>query len=327
MRNYSDQVRETDELLSASRVAVYPVDARGLMGLPTSSATYTPSTNLVPSAGSKKGSGNSTMVNVPNPSKDNAKFQAQSMNEMASMKQIAEETGGKEFLNTNGLKEAVASAVENGGSYYTIGFVPPAKQVDTAMFHKIQVHADNGGWELAYRRGFYADFSEKPSAHNPGKANLATAAVLHGAPPATQIVFDARVLAATDPLLKDIKVADGPAGEMSASLKGQPHRYVVDLIVDAHTLAFDLSPEGVHLSQVEFVLVAYDGESQRVNYVDRGLLLKLKPEQYASAMATGIHLRFAIDFPAGQNSLRIAVHDLAAERVGSLEVPITVAKL
>jgi len=266
------------------------------------------------------------MVNVPNPGKDNAKFMAQTINEQASMKEIAEQTGGKEFINTNGLKEAVASAIENGGSYYTIGFVPPAKQLNTEMFHKIQVRADNVGWQLAYRRGYYADLSEKPSAHNPGKTSPVVAATLHGAPLATQIVFDARVLAAGDPQLKEAKLPDGPAGEMSASLKGQPHRYVVDLIVDAHDLSFDLTPEGVRQSQVEFVLVAYDVESQRVNYVDRGLMVKLKPEQYASSMTTGIHLRFALDFPAGQNSLRIAVHDLGAERVGSLEVPITVAK-
>ena len=327
MRDYGDQVRETSELLSASRVAVYPVDARGLMGLPTASASYTPSTNLAPSASSKRGSASSTMVNVPNPGKDNAKFMAQTMNEQASMKEIAEQTGGKEFINTNGLKEAVASAVENGGSYYTIGFVPPAKELNIEMFHKIQLRADNGGWQLAYRRGYYADSSDKASAHNPGKISPLVAATLHGAPPSTQIVFDARVLAAADPLLKDVKQPDGPAGEMSASLKGQPHRYVVDLIVDAHTLAFDLGPEGLRQSQVEFVLVAYDGESQRVNYVDRGLMVKLMPEQYASAMTKGIHLRFAIDFPAGQNSLRIAVHDLGAERFGSLEVPISVAKL
>ena len=323
MRDYSDQVRETSELLSAARVAVYPVDARGLMGLPTASASYTPSTNLVSSTSSKRGSSSSTMVNIPNPGKDNAKFMAQTMNEQASMKAIAEQTGAKEYINTNGLQEAVASAVENGGGYYTIGFVPPAKQLD-GQFHKIQLRADNGGWQLAYRRGYYADFADKPSAHNAGKTNLIMAATLHGAPPATQILFEARVLTAADPLLKDRKLPDGPAGELSASIKGPPHRYAVDLVIDPHTLSYELTPEGFRQSAVEFTLVAYDTESRRLNYLDRGFMFKLNPDQYASAMAAGIHLLFALDFPAGQNSLRIAVHDLAAERVGSLEVPVLV---
>lgn len=38
MRNYSDQLRQTDDMLSSARVAVYPVDARGLMSLPSLNA-------------------------------------------------------------------------------------------------------------------------------------------------------------------------------------------------------------------------------------------------------------------------------------------------
>jgi len=87
------------------------------MGLPATAASYTPSTNLMPSTSGKRGATTSAMINVPNPGKDNAKFLTQTMNEQASMKAIAEQTGGKEYINTNGLKEAVASAVENGGSY------------------------------------------------------------------------------------------------------------------------------------------------------------------------------------------------------------------
>jgi hypothetical protein len=53
--------------------------------------------------------------------------------------------------------------------------------------------------------------------------------------------------------------------------------------------------------------------------------LKLKAEQYAQIKTTGIHIRLPLDLPPGPASLRIAVHDLAAGRAGSLEVPLTVA--
>jgi hypothetical protein len=42
-------------------------------------------------------------------------------------------------------------------------------------------------------------------------------------------------------------------------------------------------------------------------------------------MAEGVPIRLALDLPTGQSSLRIAVYDLGAGRVGSLEVPVTVA--
>jgi hypothetical protein len=246
------------------------------------------------------------------------------MNEQATMQEIAEQTGGQAFVNTNGLKEAVASAVADGSSYYTIGYVPPAKQLD-GKFHKIQVRADHAEWELAYRRGYYADSSDKPSLQNPGNASLTESATLHGAPPATQILFDARVLPASDPQLKGSELPGGPGGEMTAALKGKPQRYEVDFIVAPRGLSYEVTPDGVRQATIEFTLVAYDGEAKRVNYLDKGYLLRLKAEQYLQIMSTGIHVRFPIDLPSGQISLRMAVHDMNAGRVGSMEVPVTVA--
>jgi VWFA-related protein len=325
MRNYTDDIRETSELLSAARVAVYPVDARGLMTLPTVDATYTPS-NLVGSGGSARRGRvtNSGTVNRPDVAKDNANFIKQTMAEHASMEQIAEQTGGQEYINTNGLKEAVAKAVENGSSYYTLGYAPVAAQLD-GKFRKIQLRLDNSEYKLAYRRGYYADATDQPSAHNPGKISLITTATLRGAPPSTQIQFRARVLPATDPLFQGAKLPDGPGGEMSATLKGPIHRTIVDLALDAHWLTYQLAPDGAHLAEMEFVLVAYDAESRRVNYLDKGFQLDVKADQFARTMATGIPIRLPLDLPEGRLTLRIAVHDLAAGRAGSLEIPVTVA--
>jgi hypothetical protein len=42
VRNYEDELRKTSELLTAARVAVYPVDARGMMTQNTADAAYSP---------------------------------------------------------------------------------------------------------------------------------------------------------------------------------------------------------------------------------------------------------------------------------------------
>jgi hypothetical protein len=41
---------------------------------------------------------------------------------------------------------------------------------------------------------------------------------------------------------------------------------------------------------------------------------------------SGIPLRALIDLPAGEVYLRVAVRDIGAAKVGSLEVPVMVAK-
>jgi hypothetical protein len=327
MRNYAGDLRETGQLLAAARVAVYPVDARGLMTLASTDASKaTASSNLMTatSPAGRARTRQSITSNRPSYANDDSKFLQQTMAEQASMKLIAEQTGGQDFLNTNGLKEAVAKVVDNGASYYTIGYVPAAR-ADDGNFHKIQVRTATGGYKLAYRRGYYADAPDKPSIHTPANNSLVMAAMLPGAPPATQIWFKARVLPATDPLFKDVKMSDEPAGEAASTLKGPLRRYIVDVKVDAHWLSFEKTPEGSHKGAVEFVLAAYDSNSRRVNHVDKGFQLNIKPDQYGSVISSGIPVRLTIDLPPGEFALRIAVHDLAAGRAGSLEVPLMVA--
>ena len=326
MRNYSDQIRDTANLLSAARVAVYPVDARGLVTPPTLDASYSPSSNLVSATtnGNRTSTRRRLTVNKPSVSTDDLNANKLLMQEQASMQQIADQTGGQQYLNTNGLEEAIASAIENGSSYYTIGYVPAAHPLD-GQYRKIQINLESRNFKLGYRRGYYADPPDKPSEHTPGEISLITAATLHGAPPSTQILFSARVLPADDPQLKGQTLPTGPSGEMTAGFKTPPHRIVTDLKIDAHTLLFDPSADGGLRSKVEFTLVAYDANGKRVNYFDSGVQVSVKPGQAAQAMNSGIRIRLPLDLPAGQFFLRIAVHDLAAGRAGSLEAPVTVS--
>lgn len=325
MRTYSNDIRDTAELLAASRVAIYPVDARGLMTPPSLDASYAPATNLIgaTTSGNRSAARSRVTANKPSVANDVLNAQKQLMAEQAVMQQIAEQTGGKESLNTNGLKEAVASAIENGSSYYTIGYVPAARPLD-GQFRKIAVSVDNRNLKLAYRHGYYADPADKLTEHTPGQVSLITAATLHGAPPSTQILFEARVLPATDAAFEGAKLPGGPAGELTAGFKTPAHRMMTDLKIDAHTLAYDSAADGAIHSKVEFTLVAYDDEGKRVNYFDSGFQLSLKAGQVAQTMENGIRLRLPLDLPAGRFFVRIAVHDLAAGRAGSLEVPVVV---
>ena len=327
-RSYSEAIRDTDELLSAARVAVYPVNSRGLMTLPSAEGSYTPSTNMVgaamttPRAGSRRGTSNRPRVGA-----DNAKFMQQSMAEEASMQQIAEDTGGREQFDTNDLKQAVADAIANGSSYYTLGYVPASKDFNGA-FREIEVRVNDGhegGYNLEYRNGYYADPPGQATAHNPGNTSLIVAATLHGAPPTTQIVFDARVLPATDPQLAGAKLPAGLTGEMASQLKPPLRRYVVDFNVSPRQLDFVTLPNGVRETQVEFVLVAYNPDGQRTNYIDRGFAFNIQPGQLPAVAAEGIRFRMALDVPAKPGFLRVAVHDLLAARAGSLEVPLRIA--
>ena len=319
--SYADQIREASDLLTAARVAVYPVDARGLMTSPTTDASYVPSPNSMTVSNSGKASSHSPSSNIES---DNTKFMTQSGEEHDSMKLIAEETGGKAFFNSNDLKGAVADAMNVGDSYYTIGFVPRGKL--DGHYRRIKVDADGGHYDLAYRNGYYADRGNKPSDHNPGGPNLIDAATLHGAPSSTQVIFAARVLPATDPAFADVTMEKGAIGAMASKLKGPLRLYIVDFTVDPTTVTFNSAAGDAHEAQMEFALTAYDQDGNRVNYMDRSFQINLNPERYTWTLDHGLHARMALDLPMAQSSLRIVVQDLSAGRAGSLEVPIAAAK-
>lgn len=295
--SYGGEVRNVSEMLAAARVAVYPMSAEGLATPAALDAGY-------------GGIG-------PAP-KD------PSLNNRFTMEEIAEQTGGQALFNNNGFAQAVVNAIDNGSSYYTIGYVPTDKNFH-GQFRKLKVNIEGCDCQLSYRRGYYADPPDKPSPVGLPPAAVMTSATLHGAPPSTQVLFEVRVLPETDPALKDVHLPEQPIGAMAKTMKKPYLRYVTDLAVDPRTLSFTSGPGGARNGDIEFTLVGYDREGQRVNYVDRTTTISLNPSQYQQIMASGLPVRLAMEMPAGQDFLVVAVHDLNSARVGSIEVPVTVA--
>jgi VWFA-related protein len=312
--SHEDEIRETTRMLSDARISIYPIDARGLMTPDAFNAANHPLMNPSPSA-----------QNGPAQAAKLLNETEQRVNEQATMQQIAGDTGGRAFIDTNDFADAVADVVASGSSYYTLGYAPDRKQFD-GQFHTFKVRLDDTKYNLAYRRGYFADSPDKPSPHHPGETSPIVAASTHGAPPSTQISFVARVLPASNPLLQGAVLTKGRVGDDAAKLKGPVHRYVIDLVLDLHELVFDTAANGSHVARLQLALVAYDADGTRVNYLEHSFQLTLTPARFAGLMASGVPIRAELDLPEGQGSLRIAIHDLAAHRTGSLEVPMQVQK-
>ena len=311
---YSDRIQDTAEKLTAARVAIYPVDARGL----NVASQYNASANFVqPDAPvGKFPPGDTASTKLRNE-------EEQWSDTQSTMQEVAKETGGRAYVDTNDLDKAVADAVRNGSSYYTIAYVPPKEHLD-GKYHSIAVRVDGGrGLELAYRRGYYAEKPDASSASQDSASKQFVAALAHDASPATQILFQARVVPASDPLFKETSIPSPAPGQMT--LKGTPHRYVIDLTLDARSLTFNSNPDGSHQAALELAVVGYDTNGQPVNLYRHPFQLGLKDAVMQKIMTSGIPLRLAFDLPAGQIYLRIGVRDLNTDRAGSLEVPLQVS--
>lgn len=322
MRDYSEEVRAADTALTAARVAVYPVDARGLMNL----AGLDASRNFYGSGvGSPFGNAHTAagMMQGQTPSQK-ASVQAlqQNVREHQTMQQIAEETGGEAFFDTNGLKQAVARAIENGSNYYTLAYMPDIRVWD-GSWRRIEVRVDGGHYDLAYRRGYYTNDPLKPGGD---AVSSIVAALQRGAPPLSQIILEARVLSAADPAAKAVKVSAGPAGELADTLKPPVQRFLVDFAIDPRGLTWAAADGGHRQAVVEASMVAWTADGDRVNFTDRAFAVSLDGAELARAAASGLPLHQEIDLPSGDLYLRVAIHDLASGRIGSLEIPVHVPR-
>jgi VWFA-related protein len=322
-RNYSEEVRETSHLLSAARVAVYPVDARGLLTLPMVDANYAESANLNaagsgggPTGGSRRG----TMASgMPGFAKDNLRFMKRTQAEHASMLQVAIDTGGWAFFETNGLQQAVERILQHGSNYYTVGYTSGAKQMD-GKFRKIEIRVDGGNYQLAYHSGYYADDPLKRFAFRSSEPSL-VAAMIHEAPTASEVLFTVRVVPSNSPSPTELK--NDSAGEPRASLSPRK-RYTLSFNIDPHSLGLNTLSDGSSRAQVEFIAIAYGRDGKRLNHSDTGFAFHLRADQYSAAMQSGIPRELELDLPPGNIFLRVAVHDLISNRIGSTEFPLNV---
>ncbi len=133
-RNFNREIEGAARALNNAGMAIYPVDARGLVAL---ADRYQARSEIT---------GTDAMVDR-NPL--GARPEGQE-----TMRQLASRTGGKAFLNTNDLASAVREAIDDSAVTYTLGFYPKADAQD-GQYHDLRVEVPKRrGLSVRSRRGY-----------------------------------------------------------------------------------------------------------------------------------------------------------------------------
>jgi hypothetical protein len=82
--------------------------------------------------------------------------------------------------------------------------------------------------------------------------------------------------------------------------------------------------DGLRHASIEFVAVAYDRDGAALSSIDKAFNVNLSPERFNLVMEKGLQMHQEIDLPAGEIYLRTGIHDLASDRVGTVEIPLVV---
>jgi VWFA-related protein len=325
----SEEFQQTSALLSRAQVAVYPVDARGLMTNPAFDAA---------SAG----------PGVRNPrafASQLNKFTSSQADEHGTMSELANDTGGHAFFNTNGLADAVAKAIAAGSNYYTLSYIPSDRR-QNGDFRSIHVALSPSAPQaatLSYRRGYFAgdvrhataatSAAATPPSAAAGAANTpqqsairradsayATAALARGAPTPQDILFKVRVA----PEIKGTELEILTSNQPDPSLRflGPFRRYAIDYVTLPQEIVTTLQPDGKRTGTVEFLALLYDVDGKLLNATAKNLALNLPPDTYSRFLHSSINLRLDISVPARKDTyLRLAIHDVPANRFGVVELP------
>ncbi len=158
-RSFSHEVERATRAVSQANVAIYPVDARGLIDvidvMPTMDAA---SAVLTRQAG----------IDI-----NNRASQAISQS-LASMRELAARTGGLAFVNTNDIAGAIRRAVDDSQLTYNLSFAPDHNQWD-GRFREIKVKVKGARLEVRHRRGYVAFREPSPTDQKARAAEVTSA--------------------------------------------------------------------------------------------------------------------------------------------------------
>ncbi len=287
--NFQSVLATASSLLAKSRIAVYPVDVRGLQG------------RGVDISNSATEAGNWT--SGPN-SQNYGDLLAQQASvysdERATMKQVAEQTGGEAFLGTNDLKRAMQRTMEDGETYYTLAYTPDKVDPQTA-FHRIEVKVNQPDVKLAYRRGYFSSPPQKAGSPQTGVAAL-RGALQPGMPPSTMVFMTASVL---------------PPDDTHKSVR-------IQYIINPNGVTFtDVANHLKHIT-IDCIAIAYNKDGLEVGHASDTLDGTIKAEAYDTVMNNGVPAQQEITLKPGTYNLRLGVMDRPSQQIGTLDVPLVV---
>jgi VWFA-related protein len=210
---------------------------------------------------------------------------------------LAAETGGLFIRNTNDLTGGLARLLEDEQGYYLLGFVPDPSTFPVAKpkFHRLAVRAKRPGLVVRSRSGFSGVPDDPLKTASPQNRMMA---------------------AVTSPF------AGGAIRLHLSSLFGHDDKvgpFVTSVMhLDARDLTFVERAGGTRAAEIEVLAMTFGENGQVADQSSRRYTFTMTASAHADALAAGLVYRMQVPLKrAGPYQLRIALRDVASDRIGS----------
>jgi VWFA-related protein len=218
--------------------------------------------------------------------------------QVGTLRTFAEATGGIAVVGTNDFAGGYRRIVEDNSAYYVLGYHAPDVKPD-GKFHDVTVKVTRPGLQVRAKKGYYAS-------------------------------KDTKVTAPVDPtvsLLNSPLPVSGLGLKMTlATMKGTAPNVHVAVIVEFN--GPDIVPDPANVpagDKIDLTFATLDLGGKVVASGRKSMSLDVRPETRQSIAEHGMRLVTGFDVPPGRYQLRVAAHEGAGDKAGSvfwnLEVP------
>ena len=271
-------------VLSPANIAVYPVDARGLLG---QSATV---------LAGPWGTADFDDVSGASGHMDNMPAQSAQPIGIATMQKIADETGGQAFVNTNDIAGAIRKAVEDSAVTYTLGFYIDASALD-GKFHEIKVQSKRKDVTLRYPKGYFA-YQETGGTQDQNMKTLVTA---------VQSPIESSLI----PLQATLERVNQP----------EPNSLSMLCSIDVHGLQWTQT-DNLRKGAIAVYVIEQDPSGKVLQQWEKKFDVRFTDSQYSALLKSGMVFRQIVHLHAGATTLRVLIEDPGTSQIGSLIIPL-----
>jgi hypothetical protein len=272
------------EAVNNANLAIYPVDARGLIGSSNVSAdTHAPMPLPgMPGARSRR----PTASAQPTPPREN----------FDTMIVLAERTGGRAFYNSNDIEYSVRQALDDSRDSYVLDYYPADTQWD-GTFHTIKVEVNRPGVDVRFRMGYFAipDASTDPLR-------------------VEQMMQDAMSSPFQDTDL-------GLTVETHPGTASGTRQVSVRIGVDSNRLHFKQAGE-TWTDDLQIVWLQFGADGKPTSARTQSLTVSLSPEEYSQSQHGEVKITRDVPLKNEAAKLRIVVRDVANGAIGSVDIPL-----
>ena len=214
-----------------------------------------------------------------------------------TMQVLADETGGRAFVNTNDLTGSIRKAVEDSEVIYTLGFYVDSDTLD-GKFHPLKVQVRRSGLNLHYANGYFARKDELAT-KDERRTNFLVA-------------IKSPLDSAAIPIEIKVDRLNQP----------QPNFLVVSGSIGIHDLHFSEANK-IHVGELDVTLLEQDQIGKVLHESTHRLNLRFTEGKYSAVLKSGINFREPVPPQNGATTLRVLVQDPATGAIGCVIIPLS----